>query len=50
MKPLQFQGVKSEDIAHEILTLCHEMLEAVGMVDARGICFVALQLRRRARK
>lgn len=37
MKPLQCHGGKSEDIAYEILTLCHEMLEAVGMKDARGV-------------
>lgn len=49
MKALQLQGCKSEDIAHETLTLCHEILDEVGMVDARGF-FVALQLRWSARK
>ena len=44
MKPLQCHGGKSEDIAYQILTLCHEMLEAMGMVDALGVQFVALQL------
>ncbi|WMV09988.1 hypothetical protein MTR67_003373 [Solanum verrucosum] len=44
LKPPQFQGGMSED-AHDFLTLCHEMLEIVGMVDARGFQFVALQLR-----
>ncbi|WMV55056.1 hypothetical protein MTR67_048441 [Solanum verrucosum] len=49
MKPPQFQGGKSED-AHKFLTLCHKMLKAVGMVDARGVRFVALQLRGRSRE
>ncbi|KAH0665093.1 hypothetical protein KY285_026299 [Solanum tuberosum] len=43
MKPPQYQGGKSED-AHEFLTLYHEMLETVGMVNACGVHFVALQL------
>jgi len=49
MKPPQFQGGKSED-SHEFLILHHEMLEAMGMVDARGVCFVTLQLCRPTRE
>ncbi|WMV46878.1 hypothetical protein MTR67_040263 [Solanum verrucosum] len=49
MKPPKFQGGKSED-AHEFLNLCHGMLEALGMVDARGVWFGAIQLRSHARE
>ena len=50
MKALQLQGCKSEDIAHETLTLCHEILDEVGMVDARGVCLITLQRRDRAKE
>ncbi|KAH0715036.1 hypothetical protein KY284_007941 [Solanum tuberosum] len=40
---IQFQGGKSED-AHEFLTLRRDMLDAIGLVNARGLHFVTLQL------
>ncbi|KAH0696027.1 hypothetical protein KY289_013509 [Solanum tuberosum] len=36
-------ALESED-THEFLTLCDEMLEEVGMLDAHGVRFIALQL------
>ncbi|XP_015162644.1 anthranilate synthase alpha subunit 1, chloroplastic-like [Solanum tuberosum] len=47
IKPPEFQGGKSDD-THEFLTWCHEMHEEVGMMDARAVHFIALQLRGRA--
>lgn len=44
-----YNMIKCED-TYEFLTLCHEMLEAVGLVDPRGVRFVNLQLRGTARK
>ncbi|KAH0742028.1 hypothetical protein KY290_035071 [Solanum tuberosum] len=37
------EGGKIKDV-HEFLTLCHGMLEVVGIFDARGVFFIALQL------
>lgn len=49
MKPLQFQGGKDEN-AYKFLTLCHKMLEVMGLVDPRSVRFVALQLKSAARE
>lgn len=36
IKQTKFQGCKSED-SHEFFKLCHDMLYAIGMIDAHGL-------------